>query len=299
MGRLAVLILPLLFGLGSTARAYFGDYARDPMSGYWFEQGAEVLAGRINEFLGTGWDGERMLHGDPGDRHVYLDSSLWGEWQPQIEFLVAAPETMMVGLETDQISNLQSPISNPTAVFAWPYGDWQRAWSLLPNPSEITVEEGPLSQGDRDPEPFTTYLAFFAVPPDPSIPPVARFSDGVELLGVQVMAVDADRLWARIRWRAAAPLTKDYTIFVHYLRDGELVAQADSRPAGGHYPTTIWRPGDVVNDDHYVAGVGASLTGRDVLRIGFWQPESGDKLYLLDEAGNPVGDWIEVSINGY
>jgi hypothetical protein len=34
-----------------------------------------------------------------------------------------------------------------------------------------------------------------------------------------------------------------------------------------------------------------------VLRIGFWQPQSGDKLYLLDEAGNPAGDWIEVPVN--
>ncbi|MCP4531543.1 MAG: glycosyltransferase family 39 protein, partial [Delftia sp.] len=230
MLRLAVLVLPLLLGLGSTAWAYFGDYARDPMSGYWFEHGAEALAGRINQFLGTGWDGDRMLHGDPGDRHVYLDSALWEEWQPQIEFLVAAPDALTVGLET--------PTHPPpqTAIFAWPYGDWQRAWSLLPNPSEITVEEGPLSQGDRDPEPFTTYLAFFARLPNPSIPPMVRFSGGVELLDVQVTPPPAPPLQGgmggvnvRLRWRATAPLAEDYTIFVHYLRDGERIAQSDSR----------------------------------------------------------------------
>ena len=36
----------LLIGLVSTTWAYFGDYARNPVTGYWFEQGAVSLAGR-------------------------------------------------------------------------------------------------------------------------------------------------------------------------------------------------------------------------------------------------------------
>jgi hypothetical protein len=324
-----VVIVPLLFGLGSTAWAYFGDYAREPMAGYWFERGAAALAGRINRFLGAGWDGERMLHGSPNDQRVYLDSRLWGEWQPQLRFLVADLKAVTVELERGEFCDfcaLKSHIANPeaatigleptpnsqppVAVFIWPYGDRQRIWALLPTPAEITVEEGPLSQGDRDPEPFITYLAFFAAPPDLTTPVLARFSEGVKLLDVEVMPSVSPPLWGgagegvrvRLRWRAAAPLADNYTVFLHYLRDGERIAQADSRPAKGNYPTTLWRPGDVVNDDHYVEGVNAPLPGRDVLLIGLWQPESagtpGEKLYLLDEAGNPVGDWIEVPVDG-
>ena len=197
------------------------------------------------------------------------------------------------------------PPGGPVAVFAWPYGDWQRAWVLLPAPAEVTVEYGPLSQGDRDPEPFTTYTAFLADPPDPAVPAVARFSGGVELLGVEVTPVDVDTpppvggIRVRVRWRATAPLEEDYTVFLHYVRDGERIAQADSRPAGGYYPTTVWRPGDVINDDHCVEGIDALLPGHDRLVIGFWQPESGAVLHLLDEAGNPAGDWIEVPADGY
>ena len=195
------------------------------------------------------------------------------------------------------------------AVFVWPYGDWERAslflQALVPAPTELSVEEGPLSQGDRDAEPYRTYLAFFGAPADPAAPVMARFSEGVELLGVQVMPVDVGSspsagdqggVQVRLRWRATAPLAEDYTVFMHYLRDGERVAQADGRPAGGRYPTTAWRPGDVIDDDHYVPGVGAPLPGRDVLLFGMWQPESGVTLSLLDEAGNPVGDWIEVPV---
>lgn len=298
-GYWSIIALPLLFSLFSTVWAYFGTYARDPMAGYWFERGAVALAGRVNQFLGVGWDGERMLHGGLGSQRIYLDPALWDEWQTQIRFLVAAPETVTVGFD-------KVPPSNPqVAIFAWPYGDWRRAWALLPAPSEITVEEGPLSQGDREPQPYTTYLAFFATPPDPTVAPVARFSGGVELLGVTVAPVrgmaslmreNTGALQVRLRWRATEPLMEGYTVFMHYLRDGEPLAQADSQPAGGHYPTTVWRAGDLVNDDHYVDIEGDPLPGRDVLRFGFWLPESGAVLYLLDEAGNPAGDWIEVPV---
>jgi len=321
-----ILILPLLFGLASTAWAYFGDYARDPMTGYWFERGAVMLGSRANEFLGLGWDGNRMLHGSPGDRRVYLDPTLWDKW-PQVRLLIAAPQAVTVGLKAEPTSNLQLPtpqsalpsrkvphrnfregsaISNPqVAVFLWPYDDWRRAWPLLPVPAEITVEEGPLSQGDRDLQPYTTYLAFFAARPDAEVPALARFSDpallaagGVELLDATVTPAGPDRLRVRLDWRASALLAEDYTVFLHYLRDGERIAQADSRPAGGRYPTTVWHAGDVVHDDHYVEGVGSPLPGRDVLLFGLWQPESGASLYRLDEAGNPAGDWIEVPVDG-
>ena len=288
----------IAFGLVSTAWAYFGDYARNPMAGYWFEEGAVALAGQVNGFLGVGWHGE---WGSRGAR-VYMDAALWEEW-PQVRFLVAQPELVTVGLEPDPTSdlqpptsNFQSPISN-LAIFAWPYGDWQRAWLLLPAPAEITAEEGPLSQGDRDAEPYTTYLALFATPPDPETRALARFSGGVELLGAEVTPVNGDTLRVRLRWRAAAPLAEDYTVFLHYLRDGVQLAQADSRAAVGLYPTDRWRPGDVINDDHFIAGVGAPQPGHDTLQFGFWQPDSGAKLYLLDGAGNPAGDWIEVTID--
>jgi 4-amino-4-deoxy-L-arabinose transferase-like glycosyltransferase len=306
-GHWLILVLPLLFGLGSTAWAYFGDYARDPTASYWFEQGAVVLAGRVNGFLGVGWDGDRMVWENlmglgSADRRVYVDPTLWEQW-PQVRFLVAEPEAVTIGFEGEQLPKPQSPLSNPqVAVFVWPYGDWQqsplRLRALLPAPAEVSVEEGPRSQGDRDPKPYTTYLAFFGGTPDPAAPALARFSGGVELLGVAVMPVDAGRLRVRLRWRATAPFTEDYTVFLHYLRDGERVAQADSQPAGGRYPTTVWRVGDVVDDDHDVEGVGAPLPGRDVLLFGLWQPESGAVLYLLDEAGNPAGDWIEVPVDG-
>jgi 4-amino-4-deoxy-L-arabinose transferase-like glycosyltransferase len=164
--RLVLVAFPLLFGLFSTTRVYFGDYARAAMTAYWFEDGAVALAGRVNGFLGEGWNGERMERGGFADRHVYLDPWLAAQW-PQLQFLIAAPERVTVGLEGETTGS-------SVAVFTWPYEDWHEAWSLLPSPAEVVAEDGPLSQGDRDPEPYTTYLAVLGVPPDPTIPPLAR-----------------------------------------------------------------------------------------------------------------------------
>lgn len=309
-----IVALVLLVGLGSTVWAYFGNYARSAVARYWFEQGAVGLAGRINRFLGTGWDGERMIHlgsdqivstcwpicptVPDGGRQVYLDPALWDEWQPQIRFLVPMLNAVTIGLTGPIPPTSAQAAEQEVAVFVWPYGEWEQAWALLPAPAEIAVEEGPLSQGDRDAQPFVTYLAFFAVRPHPSLPALARFSGGIEWLGVTVSPAEggAGDLLVRLRWRATEPLPEDYTVFLHYLRDGERIAQGDAPPAGGHYPTALWRPGDVINDDHRVAGIGTPIPGRDALLFGFWRPETGESLPVLDQAGNPVGDWMVVPV---
>jgi 4-amino-4-deoxy-L-arabinose transferase-like glycosyltransferase len=280
--------LPLLVALGLTAGDYFGRYAHDPMAGYWFEEGAVALAGEVNAFLGTGWDGTRLRHGTPGDRRVALDPDLWATW-PQVRFLVQAREAVTVGLEG-------SPASHPVLIVVWPYGEWQRAWALLPNPAEVAVAPGPLSQGDRDPQPYTTYLAFRAWPAPGASPALARFSQGIELLSVTARSVDAERLQVLALWRASAALVEDYTVFVHLLRGGERIAQADAPPAGGYYPTTRWRPGDIVHDLHVMTGLNGVAPGRDALVIGLWLPVSGVQLDRLDEAGNPAGTWVEVPL---
>jgi hypothetical protein len=276
-----------LVALGSTTYAYFVTYAREPMTGYWFERASVALAGDVNGFLGEGWDGARMVRGGDPDRRAYVDSRLWREW-PQVRFLVAAPARLI-------LDTAPRPTPGPVAAFAWPYEDWRWTWDVLPHPAEIEVEEGPLSQGDRDPAPYTTYVGFYATPADPASAPLARFSGGVELLGA-MMVPRGEGFGVQLRWRAAAPLAEDYTIFVHYLRDGARVAQADARPARGYYPTTEWRAGDVIRDLHPVPDVAEPLPGRDVVRVGFWQAESGQILYLLDAAGNPAGDWIDLPV---
>jgi hypothetical protein len=293
-----VSILAIGLELVSGARAYFGPYARNPTTGYWFERGAVALGADINRFLGVGWSGEASpLTPTAGpDGVVYLDPLLWEDW-PQVRFLVTAPDRVQVGLEARSEPRSEAEW-RPTAVFLWPYGDWTRAWALLPHPAAITVLEGPLSQHDRDTGPFTTYLAFLATRPGPAAPPQARLQGGVEFLGATVIPQEDGAVRVRLRWRATAPLAGEYAVFLHYRRDGQTVGQGDSPPAGGRYPTPLWQPGDVLNDDHIVPGVGRPQPGRDELVFGLWNPQTGEYLSVLDEAGNPAGVEIRVAIEG-
>ncbi len=52
-------------------------------------------------------------------------------------------------------------------------------------------------------------------------------------------------------WLASTKPKGDYTVFVHALdAAGKLVAQHDGLPAAGSYPTSLWQPGDRVEDLH-------------------------------------------------
>lgn len=50
-------------------------------------------------------------------------------------------------------------------------------------------------------------------------------------------------------WEALGPLERDYQVFVHaYDPAMNLLAQADHPPVNGFYPTSSWRPGEIIED---------------------------------------------------
>lgn len=68
----------------------------------------------------------------------------------------------------------------------------------------------------------------------------------ISLLG-WTQAREDHQVAVTLAWQAQAEVEKNYTAFVHVLNEnGELVAQSDHPPAG--YPTTDWRPGEIVVD---------------------------------------------------
>ena len=52
-----------------------------------------------------------------------------------------------------------------------------------------------------------------------------------------------------LTWAPTATIQSDYTVFVQVLdADNNILAQVDSQPQGGRYPTSTWRVGDVITD---------------------------------------------------
>ncbi len=86
-----------------------------------------------------------------------------------------------------------------------------------------------------------------------------------------------------LTWRTEGFLDADWTVFVH-LRDaaGKTVAQGDSPPAGGAWPTSLWLPGARVRDVHTVTLPSPALpSGEYELVVGLYNPATGERLPLL------------------
>jgi hypothetical protein len=85
-------------------------------------------------------------------------------------------------------------------------------------------------------------------------------------------------------WLTSSALDADYTIFVHSLGpEGTLLGQADGPPVGGHYPTSVWLPGEVVQDSRLV------LPGS-VYLVGLYDPLSGQRLPAFAGDGSRLPD---------
>jgi hypothetical protein len=81
-------------------------------------------------------------------------------------------------------------------------------------------------------------------------------------------------------WQTSTWLDTDYTVFVHSLdANGVLIGQADGPPIANHYPTSSWRPEEVVQDSRPVPA-------GDHYLVGLYDPTSGERLpaFTLDGA---------------
>jgi len=285
LGLLLVVWLVLIFSLITTTRDYFVRYASDENVRFWFDDAGAQLAAEINRFSETGWTGDEWIVPDKSpalDRRVFLDRGLWTGFV-NAQFLVQHPSALTL-IETG--GDLPAPHTGPTLLLLWPYKDWRRDLALLPRQAVIEFREGALSKGDRDPEPIVTYLVVRAEPYSSLPTPLARFGNGAQLVGAQV---EGDRV--RLMWHALQKLDADYAVFVHARRNGALVAQHDGDPAGGLYPMSQWRPGDVVVDEHALPGAWDAQ-----VVVGLYRRDTGQRAPVVDAVGNVVGDSAPVPL---
>jgi hypothetical protein len=106
------------------------------------------------------------------------------------------------------------------------------------------------------------------------IPIDVVFNERAALRAYRVRSQPDGSWLVELEWQALQDLDGlDATIFVHLLdAEGSIIAQQDTRPLGGHYPTLVWREGDVVVTQHVLSAPDAVM-----LRVG---------LYTLPEVRN-------------
>jgi hypothetical protein len=259
---------------------------------YNFETAAVDLATQANRFLGTGWDGTglgvRRNPPSPG-RHLYIADRLWRDWA-SVRFLVPASPNLTILAESAKLAQVSS---NEVMLILWPYEDYSQYLPLLPVGSTIAVQEGSLERGDLEKEARLLYITFTATPATiPSGEAEAHFEKGLTLVGHRLTVVSPQELRLSLLWRAEAEIEADYTVFVHLTRDDTILAQDDSFPAGGYYPTSLWRVGDIVDDERILTLPEPYDPGKHRLIVGFYQLETMHRLQVLDEAGKPANDYL-------
>jgi len=92
-------------------------------------------------------------------------------------------------------------------------------------------------------------------------------------------------LEVRLYWQGLAPMREDYTVFVH-LTDaaGRVVAQRDSYPLRGNYPTSDWPVGVILADRVEIPIPPDLLPGEYTLKTGMYLLSTLERLPVADEA---------------
>ncbi len=122
----------------------------------------------------------------------------------------------------------------------------------------------------------------------PQIPVEVTLGDKIELLGVDLTQgnqwISAGKLSnvtvldLTFYWQTLDTMDTDYTIFVH-IRDmvGETVAQKDTPPANGAYPTSLWDTGEIIEDQISVP-LDQLAVGQYEIVVGMYDFSTGRRL---------------------
>ena len=156
---------------------------------------------------------------------------------------------------------------------------------------------GPIKVHGQPPVPSSQGPVSDPPVPDKQLP--ARFDDQIDLRGYN-LSVDrllpGESLDLTLFWAPRGRPMRDYTVFVHLLdSSGQLRAQADSPAASGKYPTSVWDAGEVIADLHTLSIAPDLPAGEYRVAIGLYDPQTGQRLSVVDEDGRILTDHVTIS----
>jgi hypothetical protein len=144
---------------------------------------------------------------------------------------------------------------------------------------------------DLDGTPLTTnFVDRIKIAPAASVtPPIAhplnyRLGDQIALIGYDLdrsAAKPGEAVHLRLYWQALQRLSADYTVFAHVRAfDNQIVAQKDSPPQSGAYPTSFWEAGEAVIDERVIEIPANAPPGKYPIKIGMYLPAAGPRLSI-------------------
>lgn len=245
-------------------------------------------------------DGIALSRLDVPDRIRQGETLRWTAWwsvrgRPgavQAEWSLDGPETFSATLPL-------APGSDPTG---WPKGAWVAGRSALVIPPDASPGDYRLSVAliAEDGHRLGAYtherpIRVLGRERTFTAPPMARqvgatFGGMIELLGYDLEREGA-ALRLTLHWRALSNPDRHYVFFVHVADPATArpVAQVDSMPRQFAYPTGMWIAGEVVSDQVEISLEGVPPGSYD-LAVGWYDPETGERLAAHDAGGQPLID---------
>jgi hypothetical protein len=127
----------------------------------------------------------------------------------------------------------------------------------------------------------------------------ARFGDWVRLTEYTVSPREVaagELLDVALYWETLLPTGTSYTIFLHVVdpaTNGK-VGQLDELPVCGENLTSLWNPGDIVQDVHSIAIAEDASPGVYRLIAGLYDVETGTRLPVYGADGFEMGDAVDL-----
>jgi hypothetical protein len=128
---------------------------------------------------------------------------------------------------------------------------------------------------------------------------VVRFGEWVRLAEYSVSPREVaagEAVDVALFWETLLPTGTSYTIFLHVVdpaTNGK-VGQLDELPVCGENLTSLWNPGDVVEDVHSVAIAEDAAPGVYRLLAGLYDVETGARLPVYGPDGVEMGDAVDL-----
>jgi len=118
-----------------------------------------------------------------------------------------------------------------------------------------------------------------------------QFGDQIRLLASQLdkgAVRRGDPLSVTLYWQPLAEMEQNYNVFLHALGlDEQVIAQEDTYPGVGSYPTSLWQVGGVIKDTYGMYVLPESKApSRFRVEVGVYDRSTGEVLPAFDETGH-------------
>jgi hypothetical protein len=289
--------LPTLF------RSYWADLPGFPLNGAVFVVLAAVVLVALAGIVKLLAPNLRLLTCNLQSSASNLEFNIWDLLIAVLWFAVVMAGVLRYMQTTPAAQGrLLFPALVPISLLmVWGLSAWIRPW--LPCVVVVGVMALALAA------PFMVIRPAFAQPvltrlPNDIQPVQTYFGDSVELIGVRLSTDHIEpgtMLRVTTYWRASQAVSRDQRLLIRLMRpDGSSAGQLDAMLGTNLYPTTLWRPGQIIVDVHEVRA-DADLSPRMTLRVHLGVgdevtpllPVSGDRVWATGDVAE-VGQ-VQVS----